>query len=29
MDFLKSHREIYTYLDNDESGRKATGLIHR
>ena len=27
MDFLKSHKEIYTYLDNDESGRKATGLI--
>jgi hypothetical protein len=28
MDFLKSHREIYTYLDNDEAGRKATELIH-
>jgi DNA primase len=27
MDFLKSHKEIYTYLDNDEAGRKATGLI--
>ena len=27
MDFLKSHREIFTYLDNDESGRKATALI--
>ena len=27
MDFLKSHKEIYTYLDNDEGGRKATELI--
>jgi hypothetical protein len=27
MDFLKSHREIYTYLDNDEAGQKATKLI--
>jgi hypothetical protein len=27
MDFLKSHKAIYTYLDNDEAGRKATGLI--
>ncbi|GHT35873.1 DNA primase [Bacteroidia bacterium] len=27
MDFLKSHKEIYTYLDNDEAGRKATKLI--
>jgi len=27
MDFLKSHKEIYTYLDNDESGKKATELI--
>jgi len=27
MDFLKVHKEIYTYLDNDESGRKATALI--
>jgi hypothetical protein len=27
MDFLKTHREIYTYLDNDEGGRKATELI--
>jgi DNA primase len=25
--FLKSHQEIYTYLDNDEAGRKATELI--
>ena len=24
MDFLKSHKEIYTYLDNDDAGRKAT-----
>jgi DNA primase len=27
MDFLKSHKEIYTYLDNDDAGRKATELI--
>ena len=27
IDFLKSHKEIYTYLDNDEGGRKATELI--
>jgi DNA primase len=27
MDFLKSHREIYTYLDNDYAGRKANELI--
>jgi hypothetical protein len=27
MDFLKTHQEIYTYLDNDEAGRKATELI--
>ncbi|GHT59536.1 DNA primase [Bacteroidia bacterium] len=27
MDFLKTHKEIYTYLDNDEAGRKATELI--
>jgi hypothetical protein len=27
MGFLKSYREIYTYLDNDEAGRKATELI--
>jgi hypothetical protein len=27
MDFLKSHHEIYTYLDNDDAGRKATELI--
>jgi len=27
MDFLKSHKAIYTYLDNDDAGRKATELI--
>jgi hypothetical protein len=27
MDFLKSHKEIYTYLDNDEAGRTATHTI--
>jgi hypothetical protein len=27
MDFLKTHKEIYTYLDNDEGGKKATDLI--
>ncbi|MDR1584061.1 MAG: toprim domain-containing protein [Prevotellaceae bacterium] len=27
MDFLKTHKEIYTYLDNDDAGRKATELI--
>ncbi|MDR0332407.1 MAG: toprim domain-containing protein [Dysgonamonadaceae bacterium] len=27
MDFLKSHKEIYTYLDNDDAGKKATKLI--
>jgi DNA primase len=27
MNFLKSHKEIYTYLDNDDGGRKATKLI--
>jgi DNA primase len=27
MDFLKSHKDIYTYLDNDDAGRKATQLI--
>jgi hypothetical protein len=27
MNFLKTHREIYTYLDNDDAGRKATELI--
>ena len=27
MDFLKSYKEIHTYLDNDDAGRKATELI--
>jgi hypothetical protein len=27
MDYIKAHREIYTYLDNDESGHKTTLLI--
>jgi len=27
MDFLKSHKTIYTYLDNDDAGRNATELI--
>jgi hypothetical protein len=27
MNFLKLHQEIYTYLDNDEAGRKATQAI--
>lgn len=27
MDFLKSHEKIFTCLDNDEAGRKATELI--
>jgi len=27
MDFLKSHKEVYTYLDNDDAGRKATESI--
>jgi hypothetical protein len=27
MDFLKMHREIYSYMDNDEAGRNATKLI--
>ncbi|KAA6312794.1 DNA primase [termite gut metagenome] len=25
--FIKSHKEIYTYLDNDEAGQRATRLI--
>ncbi|KAA6335622.1 DNA primase [termite gut metagenome] len=28
MDFIKMHKDIYTYLDNDEAGEKATQLIH-
>jgi hypothetical protein len=27
MDFLKTHNAIYTYLDNDNAGQKATELI--
>jgi DNA primase len=27
MDFLKRHQKIYTYLDNDDAGRKATEFI--
>jgi len=27
MEFLKMHTEIYTYLDNDEAGKKATEQI--
>jgi DNA primase len=27
MDFLKTHKEIYTYLDNDDAGRTATQTI--
>ena len=27
MNFLQTHKEIYTYLDNDEGGRKATEII--
>ncbi|MDR0547256.1 MAG: toprim domain-containing protein [Dysgonamonadaceae bacterium] len=27
MNFLQTHKEIYTYLDNDEGGRNATELI--
>lgn len=27
MDFIKSHQKIYTYLDNDEAGRKTTQQI--
>jgi len=27
MNFLQAHKEIYTYLDNDKSGQKATELI--
>ena len=28
MNFLKTHKEIYTYLDNDDAGQKATELIN-
>jgi hypothetical protein len=27
LEFLKTHRAIYTYLDNDEGGRNATAQI--
>ena len=27
IDFIKSYEKVYTYLDNDEGGRKATQLI--
>jgi DNA primase len=27
MDFIKAHKDIYTYLDNDEAGQNATKLI--
>ena len=27
MSFLKSHKDVYTYLDNDEAGQKATEYI--
>ena len=27
IDFIKSHEKVYTYLDNDEGGRKATQQI--
>jgi hypothetical protein len=27
MDFLKVHKAVYTYLDNDDAGRKATEAI--
>lgn len=27
VDFIKSHEKVHTYLDNDESGRKATQMI--
>ncbi|KAA6317317.1 hypothetical protein EZS27_032504, partial [termite gut metagenome] len=28
MGFIKVHKDIYTYLDNDEAGQRATQLIH-
>lgn len=27
VDFIKSHQKIYTYLDNDEAGKKTTQII--
>ena len=29
IDFIKSHNKVFTYLDNDEGGRKATELINQ
>lgn len=29
MDFIKSHKQVYTYLDNDEAGKKATLSIQQ
>lgn len=29
IDFIKSHDKVFTYLDNDEGGRKATQLINQ
>lgn len=29
MNFIQSHKNIYTYLDNDEAGKKATLLIQQ
>ncbi|KAA6339078.1 DNA primase [termite gut metagenome] len=28
IDFIKPHKDIYAYLDNDEAGEKATQFIH-
>ncbi|KAA6323431.1 DNA primase [termite gut metagenome] len=28
MDLIKSHKDIYTYLDNDEAGQKTTQFIY-
>lgn len=27
MKFIKSHKQVYTYLDNDDAGRKTTEAI--
>lgn len=27
MEFIKSHKQVYTYLDNDDAGRKTTQVI--
>lgn len=29
LDFIKAHSKVYTYLDNDEAGRKATQQINQ